>query len=91
MHEVVEGPDPGRRVRVGRGIYRQTNGKYVVCFMLDGKPRFRTVGRDLELARGAAAFVRARGEVRSRRGGAQVEAGDLRGLVAWAIRERPQR
>ena len=27
LHEVVEGPDPGRRVRVERGIYRQANGK----------------------------------------------------------------
>ena len=51
MREVLEGNKSGRRVRVERGIYRQANGKYVVCFMLDGKPRFRTVGRDLELAR----------------------------------------
>jgi hypothetical protein len=41
----------GRRVRVERGIYRQPNGKYAVCFMLEGKPRFRTVGYDLLLAR----------------------------------------
>jgi hypothetical protein len=40
-----------RRVRVERGIYRQPSGKYSVCFMLDGTPRFRTVGYDLELAR----------------------------------------
>jgi integrase len=40
-----------KRVRVERGIYRQPNGKYAVCFMLDGRPRFRTVGYDLELAR----------------------------------------
>lgn len=39
------------RVRVERGIYRQPNGKYAVCFMLEGKPRFRTVGYDLALAR----------------------------------------
>jgi hypothetical protein len=32
-----------RRVRVERGIYRQTNGRYAVCLMVDGKPRFRTV------------------------------------------------
>jgi hypothetical protein len=51
MHEVVGGVPPNGRVRVERGIYRQANGKYVVCFMLDGKPRFRTVGYDLELAR----------------------------------------
>ena len=60
MHEVVEGARPGRRVRVERGIYRQANGKYVVCFMLDGKPRFRTVGHDLDLARAQRlSFVRA--------------------------------
>jgi hypothetical protein len=47
-------------VRVEGGIYRQANGKYAVCFMLDGKPRFRTVGYDLELARAERrAFVEA--------------------------------
>ena len=51
MHEVVERVPSRRQVRVERGIYRQANGKYAVCFMLDGKPRFRTVGNDLELAR----------------------------------------
>lgn len=35
-----------RRERVERGIYRQANGKYPVCFMLAGKPRFRTVAGD---------------------------------------------
>jgi integrase len=60
MHEVLEGAGPARRVGVERGIYRQANGKYVVCFMLDGKPRFRTVGYDLELARAQrSSFVRA--------------------------------
>lgn len=39
------------RTRVERGIYRQRNGKYSVCFMLDGKPTFRTVGYDLDRAR----------------------------------------
>jgi integrase len=39
------------RVRVERGIYRQPNGKYAVCFMLAGKPRFRTVEGDLDAAR----------------------------------------
>jgi integrase len=43
--------DPPARVRVERGIYRQPNGKYAVCFMLDGKPTFRTVGYDLAIAR----------------------------------------
>jgi integrase len=36
---------------VERGIYRQPNGKYTVCFMLDGKPTFRTVGYELDAAR----------------------------------------
>lgn len=46
-----DGGGAGRRIRVERGIYRQANGKYAVCFMLDGKPTFRTVGYDLESAR----------------------------------------
>jgi integrase len=51
MQVVGEQPSSKRRVRVERGVYRQRNGKYAVCFMLDGKPRFRTVGYDLEVAR----------------------------------------
>jgi integrase len=43
--------EPSARVRVERGIYRQPNGKYAVCFMLDGKPTFRTIGYDLDIAR----------------------------------------
>ncbi len=39
------------RVRVERGIYRQTNGKYAVCVMIDGRPSLRTVTGDLEQAR----------------------------------------
>jgi integrase len=39
------------RVRVERGVYRQPNGKYAVCCMLAGKPRFRTVAGDLDAAR----------------------------------------
>jgi integrase len=42
-----------RRRRVERGVYEQPNGKYAVCFMVDGKPRFRTVGCDLAAARSA--------------------------------------
>ena len=30
-----------RRVRVEQGMYHQPNGKYAVCFMVEGKPRFR--------------------------------------------------
>ena len=48
---VVIDAQPARRVRAGRGIYQQPNGKYAVCFMIDGKPRFRTVGDDFAAAR----------------------------------------
>jgi hypothetical protein len=51
MYTVSDGRPPKRRVRVERGIYKQPNGKYAVCFMLDGRPRFRTVGYDFEVAR----------------------------------------
>lgn len=46
-----------RRVRVERGIYRQANGRYAVCFMAAGKPRFRTVGGDLGEARTARVLL----------------------------------
>jgi integrase len=42
---------PASRVRVEQGIYQQPNGKYAVCFMAGGRPRFRTVGYDIEEAR----------------------------------------
>ena len=29
-----------RRVRVQRGVYRQPNGKYAVCVMVDGPTTF---------------------------------------------------
>ena len=32
-----------RRVRVERGIYRQENGRYAVCVMVERRPRFRTI------------------------------------------------
>jgi integrase len=41
---------PGR-VRVERGIYRQPNGKFAVCWRHAGRLRFRTVGFDLAEAR----------------------------------------
>lgn len=41
---------PGR-VRVERGIYRQPNGKYAVCWRHAGRLRFRTIGFDLAEAR----------------------------------------
>jgi hypothetical protein len=45
------------RVRVERGIYHQPNGRYAVCFMAAGKPRFRTVGENLDEARAARALL----------------------------------
>jgi integrase len=44
-----------RRRRVERGVYVQPNGKFAVCFMLGGKPRFRTIEGDLDEARAARA------------------------------------
>jgi hypothetical protein len=49
-------PRLGRR-RVERGIYEQPNGKYMACFMVDGKPRFRVVGLE---ARGVGPGCKAR-------------------------------
>ncbi len=40
-----------RRVRVERGIYRQQNGTYGVYLLVQGKPRFKTVGKKLAEAR----------------------------------------
>jgi integrase len=45
------GSSSARRVRVERGIYRQPNGKYAVCWRHAGRLRFRTVGFDLAAAR----------------------------------------
>jgi integrase len=41
---------PGR-VRVERGLYRQPNGKYAVCWRHAGRLRFRTIGFDVVEAR----------------------------------------
>jgi integrase len=32
-----------RRVRIERGLYRQPNGKYAACLMIDGRASFRTL------------------------------------------------
>src|SRR5207237_2560464 len=40
-----------RRTRVERGIYRQQNGTYGVYLIVDGKPRYKTVGCKLAEAR----------------------------------------
>jgi hypothetical protein len=39
------------RVRAERGIYRQPNGKYAVCWRHAGRLRFRTVGFEVAEAR----------------------------------------
>ena len=50
---------PGR-VRVERGIYRQPNGKYAVCWRHAGRLHFRTVGFDLaEASRERLALIAA--------------------------------
>ena len=61
---------PGR-VRVERGIYRQPNGKYAVCWRHAGRLRFKTVGFDLaEARRERLALIRrrAKGRIPCRRG-----------------------
>jgi hypothetical protein len=52
---ITDDQGAARRERVERGVYRQPNGKYAVCFMLNGEPRFRTVEGDLDDARSARA------------------------------------
>jgi hypothetical protein len=46
-----KGSESAGRVRVERGIYRQANGRYAVCVMIDGRASLRTVAGDLEQAR----------------------------------------
>jgi hypothetical protein len=61
---------PGR-VRVERGIYRQPNGKYAVCWRHAGRLRFRTIGFDVaEARRERLALIAAthEGRCRSRHG-----------------------
>jgi integrase len=45
------GSTSARRVRFERGIYRQPNGKYAVCWRHAARLHFRTVGFDLAAAR----------------------------------------
>lgn len=55
-----------RRTRVERGIYLQPNGKYAVCFMIDGRPRFRTVSAaTLAEARKERELLSAEGRLRA--------------------------
>jgi integrase len=48
-----------RRVRVERGIYRQPNGRYAVCVMIDGRPSLRR-SRATSSRRGSSASSYAR-------------------------------
>jgi hypothetical protein len=59
------GSSSARRVRVERGIYRQPNGKYAVCWRHAGRLRFRAVGFDL--AEAACAAGPDRGHARGQR------------------------
>jgi integrase len=78
---------PARRVRVEQGIYLQPNGKYAVCFMAGGRPRFRTVGYDIEEARAERSLF-----VESMRVGAPLATPELRfaRVAGWWI-ERYER
>jgi integrase len=51
-----------KRTRVERGIYRQQNGTYGVYLLVDGKPRFKTVGRKLTEARRLHSHLTAKAE-----------------------------
>jgi hypothetical protein len=51
-----------RRRRLERGIYQQPNGRYAVCVMVDGRPRFRTLSAaTLSEARRQREFLQAAG------------------------------
>jgi integrase len=78
---------PARRVRVEQGIYLQPNGKYAVCFMAGGRPRFRTVGYDIEEARAERSLF-----IESTRAGMPLASPELRfaRVAAWWI-ERYER
>ena len=57
MQDGEDGAQRQRRVRVERGIYRQPNGRYAVCFMSRGRPRFRAVDGDIDGARRQRALL----------------------------------
>jgi integrase len=78
---------PAQRVRIEQGIYQQPNGKYAVCFMAAGRPRFRTVGFDIEEARAERAYF-----IESARAGAPLATPELRfaRVAGWWI-ERYER
>jgi integrase len=51
-----------KRTRVEPGIYRQINGTYAVYYLLNGKPRFKTIGPKLAEARRARTQLTAKAE-----------------------------
>lgn len=51
-----------KRKRVERGIYQQENGTYAVYYLLNGKPRFKTIGPKLAEARRARSQLIAKAE-----------------------------
>lgn len=51
-----------KRKRVERGIYQQENGAYAVYYLLNGKPRFKTIGPKLAEARRARSQLIAKAE-----------------------------
>src|SRR5437868_10470462 len=76
-----------KRTRVERGIYRQQNGTYGVYLLVEGRPRFKTVGNKLGEARRQRNLLTAqaeRGELRpaSRVTFAEFAAGWLQGFEA---------
>src|SRR5438132_436310 len=76
-----------KRTRVERGIYRQQNGTYGVYLLVEGKPRFKTVGTKLAEARRQRNLLvgqAERGELRpaSRLTFAQLAASWLEGFAA---------
>jgi integrase len=51
-----------KRKRIERGLYQQTNGTYGVYVLVDGKPRYKTVGRKLAQARKARDVLSAKAQ-----------------------------
>src|SRR6266581_1473196 len=51
-----------KRTRIERGIYRQQNGTYGVYLLVNGKPRFKTVGTKLAEARRQHSLLSAKAE-----------------------------
>src|SRR5229473_711184 len=61
-HTQATHPKPMKRTRVEPGIYRQVNGTYAVYYLLNGKPRFKTIGPKLAEARRARTQLLAKAE-----------------------------